>query len=483
MKNAKKTVILLYFLSQFFVNAFSQKNKLEKIETEQKIASGLMMYRDLSNREGVFEVKKKNRFILSEKSIPDFYWGKFTGWIKFELESDATQNLILQVHNPLFEEIKLYVFEDEKLIIDGQSFSNFKQPQDYRFPNFRIPFQANKNYEIYLSARAKMNPIKFPLRLLSEKGHLKLETRNATEFGFLMGFSVLVIFLNALIGFIFRVRIFWILSLAGSSFMALYLFLEGFLFNSTTIYLFDNPIFNTQYFIFYLLNFLSLITVWLLYRVHLSKQFIWRRLYLSILITLFIIFGFTFFSPLWYDAFSNESLLKISILTRGLPLISQIFMIAASIRLFREAPISKWYLVAILPSILSYAIPRFLSKTLSDFWLTLPQIYFYAMIWYVLILSIGFIVYLSKNYLKTNIKTEEKVVQVSDNQPVIKHEVLSKREIEILKAFANGFTYQEISDAMFISPNTVRTHLKNIYQKLEINSKAEAIRYVIERGW
>lgn len=53
--------------------------------------------------------------------------------------------------------------------------------------------------------------------------------------------------------------------------------------------------------------------------------------------------------------------------------------------------------------------------------------------------------------------------------------------MEILKAFANGFTYHEISDAMFISPHTVRTHLKNIYQKLGINSKAEAIRYVIEK--
>ncbi|UBM58643.1 LuxR C-terminal-related transcriptional regulator [Marinilongibacter aquaticus] len=56
--------------------------------------------------------------------------------------------------------------------------------------------------------------------------------------------------------------------------------------------------------------------------------------------------------------------------------------------------------------------------------------------------------------------------------------MLTSRENEVLRAYCNGFTYREISDSFFISPNTVRTHLKNIYKKLGINSKTEAIRFL-----
>jgi DNA-binding CsgD family transcriptional regulator len=53
--------------------------------------------------------------------------------------------------------------------------------------------------------------------------------------------------------------------------------------------------------------------------------------------------------------------------------------------------------------------------------------------------------------------------------------LLTSREKEVLLAYCNGFTYQEIGNSFFISPNTVKTHLRNIYRKLEINSKTEAI--------
>jgi DNA-binding CsgD family transcriptional regulator len=81
----------------------------------------------------------------------------------------------------------------------------------------------------------------------------------------------------------------------------------------------------------------------------------------------------------------------------------------------------------------------------------------------------------------TPLKVADK--QVVETNVLQKKELLSKREIEILAAFAKGFTYQDISDALFISPHTVRTHIKNIYQKLEINSKAEAVKIAIESGW
>lgn len=52
---------------------------------------------------------------------------------------------------------------------------------------------------------------------------------------------------------------------------------------------------------------------------------------------------------------------------------------------------------------------------------------------------------------------------------------LSKRETEVLQLLAAGKSYTMIADKLFINKETVRTHIKNIYQKLEVNSKAQAI--------
>ncbi|CAM5774256.1 DNA-binding response regulator [Labrys miyagiensis] len=54
-------------------------------------------------------------------------------------------------------------------------------------------------------------------------------------------------------------------------------------------------------------------------------------------------------------------------------------------------------------------------------------------------------------------------------------ELLSKRELEVLKLLARGFTFVEIGDILKIGRSTVATYVKNIYQKLEVNSRSEAV--------
>lgn len=53
--------------------------------------------------------------------------------------------------------------------------------------------------------------------------------------------------------------------------------------------------------------------------------------------------------------------------------------------------------------------------------------------------------------------------------------LLSQRETEIIKLIANGMTYKSVGDSLFISPATVRNHLHNIYEKLQVKNKTEAI--------
>ena len=52
---------------------------------------------------------------------------------------------------------------------------------------------------------------------------------------------------------------------------------------------------------------------------------------------------------------------------------------------------------------------------------------------------------------------------------------ISKREFEILQLVAQGATNQEIADQLFISLNTVKTHLSNLYQKLDVSRRTQAI--------
>ena len=52
---------------------------------------------------------------------------------------------------------------------------------------------------------------------------------------------------------------------------------------------------------------------------------------------------------------------------------------------------------------------------------------------------------------------------------------LSKREIEILVQLSKGLNYNLIADNLIISPATVRKHIENIYKKLQVHSKVEAV--------
>ncbi len=53
--------------------------------------------------------------------------------------------------------------------------------------------------------------------------------------------------------------------------------------------------------------------------------------------------------------------------------------------------------------------------------------------------------------------------------------ILSPREIEVLEQLSTGLSYRIIADHLFISPSTVRKHVENIYSKLQVHSKLEAV--------
>lgn len=57
-----------------------------------------------------------------------------------------------------------------------------------------------------------------------------------------------------------------------------------------------------------------------------------------------------------------------------------------------------------------------------------------------------------------------------------KNEVkLSEREIEVLELLSKGLSYTFIAENLYLSPSTVRKHIENIYKKLQVHSKIEAV--------
>jgi DNA-binding NarL/FixJ family response regulator len=59
---------------------------------------------------------------------------------------------------------------------------------------------------------------------------------------------------------------------------------------------------------------------------------------------------------------------------------------------------------------------------------------------------------------------------------------LTEREREVLVAMARGWSNQEIADQLFIADNTVKTHVKRIFTKLDARDRVQAVVMAYEAG-
>ena len=86
-----------------------------------------------------------------------------------------------------------------------------------------------------------------------------------------------------------------------------------------------------------------------------------------------------------------------------------------------------------------------------------------------LTLGIGFGLYFTRR---------ETVVKVVEKEPEVKghpNDLLTTRETELLTLLAKGLSNREISERIFVSEHTVKKHLSNLYGKLEVTRRTQAI--------
>ncbi len=68
------------------------------------------------------------------------------------------------------------------------------------------------------------------------------------------------------------------------------------------------------------------------------------------------------------------------------------------------------------------------------------------------------------------------------NEQALKTLGISPREVQVLERLARGDSNQEIAEALFVSANTIKTHLKNLYAKLDVSRRTQAVGKARELG-
>ncbi|MBA7694449.1 Transcriptional regulatory protein DegU [subsurface metagenome] len=86
--------------------------------------------------------------------------------------------------------------------------------------------------------------------------------------------------------------------------------------------------------------------------------------------------------------------------------------------------------------------------------------------------------------MATKLLTEFKELRAGvEAEPTVEAEAeLSPRETEVLQLVAQGATNKEIGDSLFISENTVKTHLRSIMEKLHLANRSQAAAYAVNKG-
>lgn len=89
-------------------------------------------------------------------------------------------------------------------------------------------------------------------------------------------------------------------------------------------------------------------------------------------------------------------------------------------------------------------------------------------------------IWLALKLTKPKIETKiiEKTIAISDfsfNETAMTDLGLSKRELEVLQLMADGLSNQEIAERLFVSLNTIKTHTSNLFEKLDVKRRTQAI--------
>jgi DNA-binding NarL/FixJ family response regulator len=86
-----------------------------------------------------------------------------------------------------------------------------------------------------------------------------------------------------------------------------------------------------------------------------------------------------------------------------------------------------------------------------------------------------------KTWLSSTV-AESLVGQAAEEEKPTLEEMLSERELEVLRLLAQGYTNTQIAEKLAISESTVKNHVTNLYDRLGVHSRAEAVAWAWQHG-
>ncbi len=98
------------------------------------------------------------------------------------------------------------------------------------------------------------------------------------------------------------------------------------------------------------------------------------------------------------------------------------------------------------------------------------------------LLFLGLGIYLSSIVFKNKPHSSATELPLAEQIISPQHIDLSARELEVLQLMSKGFSNKEIAEKLFVSLNTIKTHTSNIYLKLEVGNRTQAIVKARELG-
>lgn len=97
--------------------------------------------------------------------------------------------------------------------------------------------------------------------------------------------------------------------------------------------------------------------------------------------------------------------------------------------------------------------------------------------------------YLHPKVTKNLVRDYRRLANESSSNPVLNEgyqkplHILTKRECQVLQLLAEGKSNRAVSEALYISEKTVKNHVSNILQKLNVNDRTQAVVLAIKNGW
>jgi DNA-binding CsgD family transcriptional regulator len=444
---------------------FSDSNPVKELEYS-------LSYHKTKNDASKLEVSKIKFNKIPESKSLGFKNGNY--WFKLVLKNDTNhKNLIAYVPTHNIAKVDIYQITNDQLSYissTGNSISKDQLSINYKFPAFKINTEKNTLFYLKVSFPKEAN---FPLKITTEKKFLSYIMSKKTINSFYYGTALMIILLNLFFFFKFK----------DSTYLLYLLFLSSLTVN---LLLYDGSLINmfrgTDF--YYKLEML----------IHLSNQ-IW-----------FILFSVKFLNlqknhPSTSKLFFLSPIIVALLYICNLIFKTHVFIVVADIfgilllpliwcfgiYYFKKLPQAKFYVFGYL-LLIPFAVFFIIGFPLGLWEVSGEMLIIKIASWldiFVLTYAISYRMKIEKAYNNKqkiqgtdNTSTNEQSKLVDSFLSLLKKNTLTTkpltiREIDILELLCEGLNNIEIGDRLFISKNTVKYHIRNIYNKANVNNRTE----------